>query len=289
MLTNANIQPIAANVRIRRTVVCVLAAASALMALPAHAQQVPLPLPPPPAIPPVTVPPALQQVAGIASPTASPVCGLVTLLPGLIGQEAGTLPFDARPLVPYLAPILVACGAIPPASDLHSCAVDAQLTAQVAAAENRVFALLNVLPVPQPEGIVIDTLLAADAAAGGAIPPDALQQLSDALGCKPIAGAGATGTGAPVVEAPVPPVATPAVAAPLVDAGPAAAFTGAIAQAASPARPAPEIRAAIKPVVAPVKLQHWRPLITTLVVLFLIALFALAWRAERRDARRWTS
>ena len=268
---------------------CVLAAAMTWAVLPAHAQQVPVPLPPPPAIPPVTIPPALQQAAGIASPTASPVCGLVTLLPGLIGQEAGSLPFDARPLVPYLAPLLVACGAIPPASDLHSCAVDAQLTAQVTATENRVFALLNVLPVPQPEGIVVDTLLAADAAAGGAIPPDALKQLSDALGCKLVAGPGATGTAAPVVEAPVPPAAKPAVVPPVIDTAPGAAFSGAIAQAATPTRAAPEIRTAIKPVVAPVKLQHWRPLITTLLVLFLLALFALAWRAERRDARRWPS
>lgn len=248
------------------------------------AQTVPLPLPTPPTLPPVAVPDPLRPAVAIAGPALAAPCGLVGLVPGLLGSQQASIPFEIGPLLPYLGPLVLACGLVPGPSTTHTCAVDAQVIAQVAALENQVFALLNVVPIPAPEGITIDTLLAANAAAGNPVPLPVIIQVADALSCTS-GGDGAAPGGRPVADEP--PAPAPALTAPQIEALAPVVYAAAVTRSAGAGVVAPEIRSAVRPVAAPVRLQHWRPLITVLLALALASLVGVAWRSERRDATRW--
>lgn len=252
-----------------------------------------LPIPPPPTLPPVAVPAPLQPLVGVAGPAAAPVCGLVGLLPGLLGQEAASLPVDPRPFVPYLAPLLIACGSIPVPTATHTCALDKVFGKDIRTAENKVLSLLGVLPLPAPEGIAIDTLNTFDAASGNAVPSDVVAVLATNLGCTSTASAAPSDAKAPIAKAPAP-VAPPDAARPVETLSFAPVTAPAVihpviappAQLAGPGAPRTVItRHAGTEVVAVA--QRWHPVVTTLLALALLLIGGWAWRSERRDAHRW--
>jgi hypothetical protein len=276
-----------------RLIVCLAAlAAVALAVLPgANAQPIPLPpLPPPPVIPPIAVPDALKPVAAIAGPATAPECGIVGLIPGLLGEEAGSLPFDPKPFEPYLAPLLIACAAIPQPTVTHTCALDKAVGTQIRAVENKVLSLLGILPLPAPEGIAVDTLGAADAATGGAVPSDVVASLATALSCTSTAAVASGGKAAPVGKVPavsLPKTETHTIITPTVEALQPVkipAVVPAVAPAAQPKFLVINTPGQTKIVAL---LQHWHPVFTVLLVVALVLIGLWAWRAERRDAHKW--
>jgi hypothetical protein len=250
------------------------------------AQQVPLPLPPPPTIPAPPIPDAADPVLGVAGPAAAPVCGLAGLFPGLLGSQAAGLPFDPLPLIPYFGPVIAACGVIPAPSVTHTCEIDAAVIVQAREVAGQVNPLTAILPIPAPVGTLLDTVIAAQAA-GFPVPPDLIAQLVEQLQCVASNAEGDLGSGRPVVPdaAVVAPPPAALFVAPSFDVREAAlAQEAAVAAAVTNART--RLGATAVPAAA-VASPKWRPGFTLLLALAVIALLAWAWRAERRDGARW--
>jgi hypothetical protein len=152
-------------VRLRLLAATLAAATGCCVAGPAVAAT----LPPAPTIPPIAVPPELAPLVEVVAPAAAPACDALALAPVGLGLATESAPADVRDLlfeaVPYLGAAFVACGTLPIPEARTSCAQDRQLVATAAAVPDAA-----VLPLPKPEGVLVDVIRAVErllASAGG--------------------------------------------------------------------------------------------------------------------------
>jgi hypothetical protein len=96
---------------------------------------------------PAPLPPQVQPVLELVSPTVSPLCAdsaiAVALIPGAL--KGVTLP---PALYTLLGPVVVLCGSVPLPHGRYSCALDAAAVKQLAALSPTVGTLAPVLPAP---------------------------------------------------------------------------------------------------------------------------------------------
>ena len=206
----------------------------------------------PPQIPLPLLPPSLGAVLGLVSPSVGVECGSVLTAMALVGPGiAGSLPVDP---VPLAAPVVWACGAVPPPGKKLKCTLDQQDAALISkllgpyaiveafvnpsVAEpvaDQVVVLQGKLLANPPvdvAAIVAKGLTCSAEAAPASVPPpraptiDAPSTAPDQATPAPAA-APPTPSAAPAVEVTTPalpsgagPVAAPAVTSPLVDGTP---------------------------------------------------------------------
>ena len=182
-----------------------------------------LPLPPPPTLPPISVPAPLEPIIAVAGPTVGPVCGtasLLALLAPSIAEGYLKLPLsslvDSATFRSYANTALYLCGFVPFPLTPTQCQADRAV----------VDALRGLNPLAaqvvglSPEGATVDTVLAIEALlpSGPSVAGPLADELSLLMTCSRSAGppttptAGRRGAMPPIQALPLPdrPVSLPA-------------------------------------------------------------------------------
>ena len=158
---------------------------------PAKAQ---VPLPPPPSLPPVSVPDQLEPIIAVASPTAGPVCGtgsLLTLLAPSLVEGFFKIPLssllDSSTFRAYGRTALYVCGFVPYSLTPTQCEADRQIVDALRGLNPLAAQVVGLFP----EGATVDTVLAIEALlpSGPSVAGPLVDQLEALMTCTRSAGA----------------------------------------------------------------------------------------------------
>ena len=253
-----------------------------------------VPLPPPPTLPPVSVPAPLEPVIAVAGPTVGPVCGTASLLALLAPSLAeGYLKLPLSSIVAsddlraYANTALYLCGFVPFPLTPTQCQADGAVLDALRGLNPLAAQVVGLFP----EGAAVDTVIAIEGLlpAGPSVATQLADELSVLMTCARSAGPPRTPTstapGAMPAASPAPVPGGPVglgVLRPGVGGPPPALGNGAVALApATGARPGETLPRLFETRFVPRSGVQWLGLLLGLV---LLAVSVLAWVLGRRAA-----